>query len=303
MVAHGVRGVTPGTGGRIVRARRYGAAVHVLPLLLSAVAALAVAPGLRAGLVNGGHTVVNYRGVAIACPLGVVVIAGTALALGALGFLFEFDVIDTAATAGAPFVLGVAALGLFDDAYSGASRGWRGHGAAVVSGQFPTGALKAVGTLGLAAWSANELIAGADDHARYLLAVVVLVLATNLFNIVDLRPGRAVKAFLLLLVGLVIAKGTELLEAVGAYAGAILVTGVYDLRERGMLGDTGSNLVGAVAGVALVLTISSTAGLAVAAAILAAITAYGEFRSISALVDRAPGLRHLDSLGRIKLSE
>jgi UDP-N-acetylmuramyl pentapeptide phosphotransferase/UDP-N-acetylglucosamine-1-phosphate transferase len=86
---------------------------------------------------------------------------------------------------------------------------------------------------------------------------------------------------------------------VGAYTGAILVAGAYDLRERGMLGDTGANLVGAAAGVALVLTISSTTGLAIAAAVLAAITAYGEFRSISALVDRAPGLRHLDSIGRI----
>lgn len=273
--------------------------MHVVPLVLSAVAALAVAPGLRAGLVNGGHTVENYRGVPIACPLGIVIVAGTALALGALGALDAVGAMDPVATAGAPFVLGVAALGLFDDAYSGASRGWRGHGAAVASGQFPTGALKAVGTLGLAAAVAGGLT-GDDELGRYLLAVAVLVLATNLFNIVDLRPGRAVKAFVLLLTALVIAKGTALLEAVGAYAGAILVTGIYDLRERGMLGDTGSNLVGAVAGVALVLTVTSATGLAITAAVLAAITVYGEFRSLSALVDRAPGLRHLDSLGRIK---
>jgi hypothetical protein len=49
--------------------------VHVLPLVLSAAAALALAPGLRAGLLAGGHTVENYRGVQIACPLGVVIIS------------------------------------------------------------------------------------------------------------------------------------------------------------------------------------------------------------------------------------
>jgi UDP-GlcNAc:undecaprenyl-phosphate/decaprenyl-phosphate GlcNAc-1-phosphate transferase len=36
----------------------------------------------------------------------------------------------------------------------------------------------------------------------------------------------------------------------------------------------------------------------VALALLALATAYGEFRSISALIDRTPGLRELDSLGR-----
>jgi UDP-GlcNAc:undecaprenyl-phosphate GlcNAc-1-phosphate transferase len=32
--------------------------------------------------------------------------------------------------------------------------------------------------------------------------------------------------------------------------------------------------------------------------VMALLTLYGEFRSISAFVERTPGLRHLDSLGR-----
>jgi UDP-N-acetylmuramyl pentapeptide phosphotransferase/UDP-N-acetylglucosamine-1-phosphate transferase len=64
-----------------------------------------------------------------------------------------------------------------------------------------------------------------------------------------------------------------------------------------MLGDTGSNLVGALAGLWLVLTLSTT-GLVVSALVLAGITAYGEFRSLNALVERAPVLKHLDSIGR-----
>jgi UDP-N-acetylmuramyl pentapeptide phosphotransferase/UDP-N-acetylglucosamine-1-phosphate transferase len=75
------------------------------------------------------------------------------------------------------------------------------------------------------------------------------------------------------------------------------VLGLYDLRERAMLGDTGSNMIGALAGLWLVLTLS-TLGLAIALGIIAALTLYGEFRSISAVVERTPGLRHLDSLGR-----
>jgi UDP-N-acetylmuramyl pentapeptide phosphotransferase/UDP-N-acetylglucosamine-1-phosphate transferase len=269
--------------------------VHVLPLVLSAAAALALAPGLRAGLLAGGHVLENYRGVQIACPLGIVIVAAGIIALGVDGALTQFGVIDPQHALAPAFVLGVAALGLIDDAYSGPSRGWRGHGGAVAAGQFPTGALKALGTLALAAW-----VLQTGDDLRYALAIVVLVLAVNLFNIVDLRPGRAVKLFVAVGAVLVAIEGSSLLEPLGFFAGAILVVGIYDLRERGMLGDTGSNLIGAVAGLALVQTIHSNTGLAIAAAVLLAITAYAEFRSVSEFVDRTPGLRHLDSLGRIR---
>jgi hypothetical protein len=189
------------------------------------------------------------------------------------------------------YTLGVAFLGLADDALSGASRGWRGHGGAVLRGRVSTGALKAVGSLGLALL----VLRGRDD---YLLSVVVLVLATNLFNLLDLRPGRAVKAFVLLGVGLTLgAWDADPLWAVGLFAAPVLVAGVYDVRERAMLGDTGANLIGALGGLWLVLTLSST-GLAVSAAILLLITAYGEFRSLNAVIESTPVLRHLDSIGR-----
>jgi UDP-GlcNAc:undecaprenyl-phosphate GlcNAc-1-phosphate transferase len=281
--------------------------VQVLPLLLSAGAAAAVAPGLRQGLQDGGHTVQNYRGAQLPCPLGIIIVVAVALTLGGLQALYMVRIHDAPFSTVAPvFVLGVAALGLFDDAYSGASRGWRGHGTAVRRGEFPTGLLKAVGTLGLAASVAgasnstsSPLSAGVPDLFPYLLIVVVLVLCTNLFNIVDLRPGRAFKGLVLVAAGCTIVVGTALLDAYGAYLGATLVVGVYDLRERGILGDTGANLLGAVAGLMLVTAITSTLGLALCALVLLAITAYGEFRSISAFVERTPGFSHLDSIGRI----
>jgi UDP-GlcNAc:undecaprenyl-phosphate/decaprenyl-phosphate GlcNAc-1-phosphate transferase len=34
--------------------------------------------------------------------------------------------------------------------------------------------------------------------------------------------------------------------------------------------------------------------------VMALVNVYGEFRSISALIERTPGLRQLDSLGRIQ---
>ena len=270
--------------------------MRALPLILSTVAALALAAPLLAFLRENGHLRANYRGEAIPCPLGLLIPAAALVALIPLALLAGLFESDTLAIAGMYFVLPVAALGLADDAYSGPERGWRGHGAETLRGAFGTGALKAAGTLGLAlAWSA---LTQGDDVARFLLAAGVLVLATNFFNLLDLRPGRSVKAFALLGAALTLGSlDTKALLDLGIWVGPILVAGAYDLRERGMLGDTGSNVVGAVAGVWLVLTLDVT-GLAIAAAALLALTLYGELRSINRAVERAPGLRHLDSLGR-----
>jgi len=73
---------------------------------------------------------------------------------------------------------------------------------------------------------------------------------------------------------------------------------LFTLRERAMLGDTGSNLVGALAGISLLVTLGDDARL-VALALIVALTIYGEFRSISKTIESFPPLRWLDSLGRV----
>jgi UDP-N-acetylmuramyl pentapeptide phosphotransferase/UDP-N-acetylglucosamine-1-phosphate transferase len=65
-----------------------------------------------------------------------------------------------------------------------------------------------------------------------------------------------------------------------------------------MLGDTGASLIGGMIGVLLVTTLSPL-GVALALAVLASISLYGEFRSISAAIGRVPLLERLDSLGRV----
>jgi hypothetical protein len=167
--------------------------------------------------------------------------------------------------------------------------------AAVRRGEPSTGALKAAGSL-VAAVTATSLMG--FGGTRRLLAVAVLVLAPHVFNLLDLRPGRASKALVLLAAALA-AGSRELrpLWAVGPFLAAALVAGALDLRERAMLGDCGASLLGAIAGLLLVLALPPAGQLA-ALAILGAAVVYGEFGSISALVERTPGLRELDSWGR-----
>jgi len=281
--------------------------MHALPFLAALASAAILAPALLRALIAGGHTRPNYRSRPLPCPFGALTPAAALIALIPLMLvqqLASVAVFHPEVLPIAIYALGVSALGLIDDtlgeapadgAAGAVHRGWRGHGAAVLRGELSTGALKAAGSLGLALFTMSYL---GLSNARWLLAVAVLVLATNVFNLLDLRPGRATKVFVLL--GACLGIGSldvRPLWSLGLFTAPALVAGFYDLRERAMLGDTGANLLGALAGLWLVLTLSGT-GQLVALALLVAITLYGELWSISELIERIPGLRELDSWGR-----
>ncbi len=279
--------------------------MHSLPFVVSLLVAAVVAPAAVRALREGGFVRENYRGESVAFPAGIAVVVSALLALIPLSLLQELadaDVFRPEAMPVAVYVIGVALLGLLDDLVgsdsAGASkpRGWRGHASATLGGGFSTGAVKAGGSLGLALFA---LSGSGRDAGEYLLAVAVLVIATNLFNLLDLRPGRSIKALVLLGAALTIgAWDVDPLWALGLFVGPLLVLLPLDLRERGMLGDTGSNVAGALAGLWLVLTLSPL-GQGIALAVMLAATVYGEFRSIAAVIDRTPVLRHIDSVGRI----
>jgi UDP-GlcNAc:undecaprenyl-phosphate/decaprenyl-phosphate GlcNAc-1-phosphate transferase len=272
--------------------------VQALPFVFSLLVALALTPQVLRRLSEAGLTRENYRGRVLPVPAGLVIVPAALIALipvTLLARLTDLDVYPDNLGFAIVFVPGIALLGLIDDTLSAAGRGWRGHGRDVLSGTLSTGLLKAGGTLGLALLVSSSL-PGSD--ADFLLAAAVLVLATNAFNLLDLRPGRCVKAFVLLGIGLSIStQNSEALAGLGIFAAPVLVAGFFDLREKAMLGDTGSNAIGALAGLWLVLTLD-TDGQVVALVILLAVNLFGEFRSISNVIEKLPGLRHLDSLGR-----
>ncbi len=267
-----------------------------------AIALLIVPAGVR-GLHDAGLVRENYRGARLAFPLGAVLATAALVALAPLAFLndrADLDLLAPGLRQWMPYLLGVAFLGFLDDSLgrgetTGAPRGWRGHARALRAGSLSTGAVKALGALALAAY----VVSGRGlESWRYLADVVLLILATNLFNLLDLRPGRAEKAMALLGAGLCLGAWTIApIELLGIFAGPVLVGAWFTLREQAMLGDTGSNLVGAVAGVWLLTTLGADARL-IALAVVAGLTIYGELRSISAAIDSVPPLRWLDSLGR-----
>ncbi len=267
-----------------------------------AVALLVVPAGVR-GLLDAGLVRENYRGAELAFPLGAVLATAALVALAPLAFLddrAELDLLDPDLRRWLPYLLGIAFLGFLDDSLGrgearDAPRGWRGHARALREGRLSTGAIKAIGALALAAY----VVSGRGlESVAYLADVALLVLATNLFNLIDLRPGRAEKGLVLLGAGLCLGAWTFApFDLLGIFVGPVLVGAWFTLRERAMLGDTGSNLIGAIAGVWLLTTLGGD-GRLIALAVVAGLTIYGELRSISQTIESFPPLRWLDSLGR-----
>ena len=174
----------------------------------------------------------------------------------------------------APSVAPVAAIGLADDLWSGPERGFRAHLRAGAT----TGTLKLVGIPLWALWK-----------TRSPSGAVLVALAANVVNQLDTRPGRALKAFLL---GSLALGG----RPPGALAVAVLLA-PYDHREMTMLGDAGSNALGAVLGLESVRRLTGLRRTSAIAA-LAVVTLLGERRSLGALIESTPGLRAFDALGR-----
>ena len=77
----------------------------------------------------------------------------------------------------------------------------------------------------------------------------------------------------------------------------------YDLREMAMLGDAGSNALGAVLGLKFRGATHGHEAAGSRSRALAGLTLLGEPRSLGALIERTPVLRELDALGRRAVSD
>jgi UDP-N-acetylmuramyl pentapeptide phosphotransferase/UDP-N-acetylglucosamine-1-phosphate transferase len=244
----------------------------------------------------------NYRGASIPTAIGVVIVL-TMVALTAIGAMAEaFGWWDEPVTATSrrivlPAVLGFGFLGLFDDlAGAGHHRGFGGHAAALAKGSVTSGMLKLFG----GALIAIAVVAGIPrvPHAGWLLLdAAVVALAANLANLLDRAPGRTTKVAAVGFAVLALAtRRWDLLSgpaiALGA-AGALLGP---ELRERGMLGDTGANALGAAIGVGVVLAVPRPGRVAVLAGLLA-LNLASEWISFSRVIEAVAPLRWFDHLG------
>jgi UDP-N-acetylmuramyl pentapeptide phosphotransferase/UDP-N-acetylglucosamine-1-phosphate transferase len=228
---------------------------------------------------------------------------GPAYAVGAVAGALVGGAGGPAAVAG----LGSAAFGALDDvAGDSSSKGLRGHLSAARRGEVTTGAIKILG-LGatglLTAWMLDRSRAQTAQTRPLatLAGGAVIAGSANIANLLDLRPGRALKVVLLLAAPIAASgRGTRLsiaTSAAGAAAGAAVGVLPDDLAGRSMLGDTGANSAGGLLGTALVAR-TGLRGRLLALAVVTALTLASERVSFTKVIESTPGLRELDALGR-----
>ncbi|MCM4083963.1 hypothetical protein [Paractinoplanes hotanensis] len=239
----------------------------------------------------------NFHGRTVTLAGGPALAAGAtaAAALGAGSGRLAAAAVTAGAVSGA--------VGLYDDIAGNrpeqkAAKGFAGHLGALREGRITSGLVKIAG-VGAAGLVAGALV-GSNRPSRLgrttdvLLGAGVVAGLANLVNLLDLRPGRAIKAGAIL--GAPLAVGRRGGIAAGAL-GASAALLPDDLGEEIMLGDAGANALGALLGVALIARCGPGGRLA-ALTVLGALTAASEKISFTQVINDTPWLRALDELGR-----
>lgn len=185
-----------------------------------------------------------------------------------------------------------------EDRFPAKGKGLKGHLGALKEGKLTSGALK-IGLIGAgSALGAAFLPRTGRLPVRVVTwaeQTILVASAANLINLLDLRPGRALKACSLAALPLLAGKGLP--SQVGA---SILATSAVcapqDLNGTTMLGDMGANSLGASLGMACAsygplprrMCIATFVGLTLAS----------EKYSFSAIIESHPILNAIDSCGR-----
>ena len=256
----------------------------------------------------------NFHGVTVSLRGGVAM-AGAAVASAAVASAFSDQ--PRAALGGLVASLGGGLAGYIDDVDQGAhdggkvAKGLKGHLGALAHGQVTTGVIKIAG-IGASALAASALVGSKATSmggkvADLALNTVLIAGAANLANLLDLRPGRALKATVLVAAPLsyfscadaktpASPASAQRLLASGLNAAAITAL-VEDLQETTMLGDPGANAAGALLGTSLAANDSWKLRLGTALGVVGLILA-SEKVSFSKVIAANPALNWLDQLWR-----
>ena len=271
----------------------------------------------------------NFHGVTVSLRGGVAM-AGASVASAAVASALSDQ--PRAALGGVVASLGGGLAGYIDDVDQGAhdggkvAKGLKGHLGALAHGQVTTGVIKIAG-IGASALAASALVGSKATSvggkvADLALNTVLIAGTANLANLLDLRPGRALKATVLVATPLsyfscAAAKtpasgasgapsATPVSPASPASAQRLLASGlnaaaitalVEDLQETTMLGDTGANAAGALLGTSLAANDSWKLRLGTTLGVVGLILA-SEKVSFSKVIAANPALNWLDQLWR-----
>jgi len=270
--------------------------MFLIALALGYFLASLIQPLIMGMITEAGLLRPNYREQPIPLGLGLIFLFSTIIILGLgipLGFFSQDDSLLIIF-----LIVTLGLLGLIDDLLgSRSASGFKGHFRMLLKEkQLTTGALKAL-MGGLSALLASYFISP-GNWWQLLLNASIIALTTNAFNLLDLRPGRAIKFFLLsVFLLLAFSWQQEEILLLAPLLGGVLAYFPLDLQAKGMMGDIGSNILGGALGLFLAWNLPLIAK-SVLLIFLLLFHLYTEKYSLSETIARVTWLRYLDELGR-----
>ena len=272
--------------------------IYVLLILVAAAFfSFALTPFFIEMFERSGRLVKNYRGEMIPQGIGIVFPLYSLLWYVLLTLIAKRSLLNALSIQFA--ITTICFIGFIDDMLGTRDvLGLKGHFKSLLKGRLTTGALKAV--VGLLVVFVIS-ISFTSGFFEVIVNTLIIALFTNFFNLLDLRPGRAIKVYIIAFLGIIV--GLNLTDKFAAavpfipLAGSIIGYMPYDLKAHSMMGDAGSNVLGASVGFLAASAFSLYTKIAILACLIG-VHIFTEKYSLTELIEKNSFLKYLDNLGR-----
>ena len=277
---------------------------YLLILAVSYLLAAVIFPSLIRLVKEAGLVRPNFKGENIPASTGIIFLAVLPFSIF-LGMILKIPAFNTINSFLFLFVaIGMGFMGFFDDQLGNHDvKGFRGHFRVLFrEKRLTTGGFKAIfGAVIALVFSLGTLELTKNQWPIWTLIsnFLLVALSANSINLSDLRPGRAGKFYLFgfILIVLFSRNSESHLGLFLPVLATLLYYLPYDLRAEVMMGDSGSNLLGASLGMMMAWMFSDMSK-AIALILLLGLQLLAEKYSISAIIERTSWLKYLDELGR-----
>ena len=281
---------------------------HAILFVLGFLGTYFMIPLFKSMLVNGNVIRPNYKNEMIPVGMGIVFLPMIIINSIILGFVtlnniwfvsssnYNLNIVWLLCLA--LYIFSMMAMffaGALDDLIGNRNvSGLKGHFKSLFKGELTTGGFKALfgGFVGLVV-----SVCISSSIVDIIVNTLIIALSTNLMNLFDLRPGRAIKAYLVIMIPIYITLTGYTKVFPLLILPNVLAYFNTDLKARGMMGDTGSNVLGISIGVLMALGYGIKVRLAwlVFLILMHLIT---EKFSLTKIIEKNRVLKFIDNLGR-----
>lgn len=268
--------------------------INVLTFIVSLITTYISTPYLLKMLIAHNCLENNYRNEKVPISMGITFVLNQSIVLLPLSLIliktrdltFLYIIL----------MLLIALIGLLDDLIGNKNiKGFKGHFSALLKGTLTTGGLKAI--IGVLVASIAGLVIS-ESFVEAIVNLFLIALFTNLINLLDLRPGRALKAyFIFSTFFLLTAINNNFNTIIFSSIGIAFVSFPYDIKARAMMGDIGSNTLGITLGFYCAISQTLTIKI-IYLIILVFLHIVAERDSFSKIISNNKLLNYIDNLGR-----